>query len=150
MRIARPRRRVRSRSRAPGAFSRAQRTGSPLRRSSRSALLGVIAVVRQACGVGGSGARRRSLHGFPLITMTMQDVGRDYITKMLRRVAGMKALLVDRESKTFVSSIYSQTDILKDEVFLVDQIDSEDGEKLLHMKAVCLLRPTYGNLRALW
>ncbi len=82
--------------------------------------------------------------------MTMQDVGRDYITKMLRRVAVMKALLVDRESKTFVSSIYSQTDILKDEVFLVDQIDSEDGEKLLHMKAVCLLRPTYGNLRALW
>lgn len=54
-----------------------------------------------------------------------------YVSKILKprdktkEISGMKCLLLDRESKTLVSMVYSMNDILSKEVFLVDSLDAE-------------------------
>jgi len=80
----------------------------------------------------------------------LPDLAKDYIQKMIQRAGpGAKVLLVDSETKQYLSTVYTQSDVLKQEVFLVERIDNETVEKLMHMKAVCFLRPSYSSLRAL-
>lgn len=85
-----------------------------------------------------------------LATMTtLPELARDYVQKMISRAGpGAKVILVDADTKNFLSLVYSQTEVLKQEVFLVERIDNETVEKLMHMKAVCFLRPSYSSLRA--
>ncbi|KAK9816319.1 hypothetical protein WJX74_002302 [Apatococcus lobatus] len=49
----------------------------------------------------------------------------------------------------FVSTVYSQSEILEQEVYLVERLDVERKEQLLHLKAVCFLRPTRENIARL-
>jgi vacuolar protein sorting-associated protein 45 len=78
------------------------------------------------------------------------ELAKDYVQKMvLRAGVGAKVMLVDSETKQYLSTVYSQSDVLKQEVFLVERIDNDEVEKLMHMKAVCFLRPSYSSLRAL-
>lgn len=78
------------------------------------------------------------------------ELAKDYVQKMVLRAGpGAKVLLVDSETKQYLSTVYSQSDVLKQEVFLVERIDNDEVEKLMHMKAVCFLRPSYSSLRAL-
>jgi hypothetical protein len=60
---------------------------------------------------------------------------RFYVDKMLRDVPGMKVLLLDQETTKVVSTVYSQSDILEQEVYLVEKLDVEKGDQLFHMKA---------------
>ena len=46
----------------------------------------------------------------------------------------------------FVSMISSQSEILKRNVYLIEKIDKDIKENLLHMKSIYLIRPTYENL----
>ena len=66
--------------------------------------------------------------------MDLSYVVRYYIEKMLKEVTGMKALLLDSETTRIVSTVYSQSEILEHEVYLVEKLDSDPGEQLLHLK----------------
>lgn len=46
----------------------------------------------------------------------------------------MKVLLLDAETTKFVSTVYSQSEILEQEVYLVERLDVERKEQLLHLK----------------
>ena len=59
---------------------------------------------------------------------------RFYIDKMLRDVKGMKAMLLDADTTRIVSTVYSQSEILEQEVYLVERLDTDPGEQLLHLK----------------
>lgn len=66
--------------------------------------------------------------------MDLSTVIRFYIEKMLKDVKGMKALLLDSETTRIVSTVYSQSEILEQEVYLVEKLDADPGEQLLHLK----------------
>lgn len=55
------------------------------------------------------------------------------------------------EQVSIVSVVYSQSDLLKKEVFLVELIDSisKSKESMSHLKAVYFLRPTPENIQRL-
>jgi hypothetical protein len=65
---------------------------------------------------------------------SMIDLMRFYIDKMLREVGGMKVLMVDAETLKIVSTVFSQSEILEQEVYLVQRLDAEKGEQLFHLK----------------
>ncbi|KAK3260768.1 vacuolar protein sorting-associated protein 45 [Cymbomonas tetramitiformis] len=74
---------------------------------------------------------------------------KEYFKKMLSESgSGMKVLLVDSETMEIVTAVYTQSEILAKEVFLVEKLElsEEQGESMLHMKAVCFVRPTSDNL----
>mmetsp|Transcript_27167 Transcript_27167/g.63188 ORF Transcript_27167/g.63188 Transcript_27167/m.63188 type:complete len:580 (-) Transcript_27167:181-1920(-) len=75
------------------------------------------------------------------ITVGMQE----YIQSMVDRISGMKVLILDAETLGIISMVYSQSDILQHEVFLVERIDAEQHEKMRHLNAICFLRPTTDN-----
>ena len=75
---------------------------------------------------------------------------RSYLVRALRDVPGMKVLLLDAETMRTVSTALSQSDILEQEVYLVERIDAEDKrEHLAHLNAVVFLRPTRENIARL-
>ncbi|KAK9839536.1 hypothetical protein WJX81_008245 [Elliptochloris bilobata] len=78
--------------------------------------------------------------------MDLTAIPRFYIDKMLKEVPGMKVLLLDADTTTSVSTVYSQSEILEQEVYLVERLDADKGDQLFHLKAVCFLRPTRENV----
>ena len=80
----------------------------------------------------------------------------EYVTSILNRVVGMKILLVDSDTIGIVSMVLSQSQILEQEVFLVEVIDkagsnepTDQGANMKHLKAVALLRPSTANFLSL-
>jgi len=73
----------------------------------------------------------------------------EYIQVMIDRISGMKVLVLDAETVGIISMVFSQSDILSHEVFLVERLDADQHEKMRHLKAICLLRPTNQNFLAL-
>ncbi len=77
-----------------------------------------------------------------------------YVNKILKprdkakEISGMKCLLLDKETKSIVSMVYSMNDILAKEVYLVETLDSSH-ESLGHMKAVVMVRPTNETIKQL-
>jgi vacuolar protein sorting-associated protein 45 len=76
----------------------------------------------------------------------------DYVSSVLKRVSGMKILLVDAETVGAISMVLSQSQILEQEVFLVEVIDKyhggdspDHGHNMKHLKAVAILRPSSAN-----
>ncbi|KAK4340913.1 hypothetical protein RND71_039414 [Anisodus tanguticus] len=74
---------------------------------------------------------------------------RDYINRMLQDISGMKVLILDSFTVSSVSVVYSQSELLKKEVFLVELVDSisMSKESMSHLKAVYFLRPTSENIK---
>ncbi|CAH9122520.1 unnamed protein product [Cuscuta epithymum] len=74
---------------------------------------------------------------------------RDYINRMLQDISGMKVLILDSHTVSIVSVVYSQTELLKKEVFLVELVESItlSKEPMSHLKAVYFLRPTSENIQ---
>jgi vacuolar protein sorting-associated protein 45 len=68
---------------------------------------------------------------------------------MCDEVSGMKVLLLDGQTTGIVSIVYSQTEILQKEVFLVDRIDKKGREKLPHLKALVFIRPSLESIQSL-
>jgi len=66
--------------------------------------------------------------------MDLSIVVRYYIEKMLKDVTGMKAMILDSATTKIVSTVYSQSEILEQEVYLVESLESDPGEQLLHLK----------------
>jgi len=82
--------------------------------------------------------------------MDLVQTLRFYIDKALKEIPGMKVLLLDQETTSIVSTVYSQSEVLDQEVYLVERIDGDTrGDQLFHLKAVCFLRPTRENIARL-
>eukprot|EP00747_Dinoflagellata_sp_TGD_P208187 gnl/TRDRNA2_/TRDRNA2_81695_c1_seq1.p1 gnl/TRDRNA2_/TRDRNA2_81695_c1~~gnl/TRDRNA2_/TRDRNA2_81695_c1_seq1.p1 ORF type:complete len:580 (-),score=130.18 gnl/TRDRNA2_/TRDRNA2_81695_c1_seq1:154-1893(-) len=69
----------------------------------------------------------------------------EYVQAMIDRIPGMKILILDEETVGMMSMVFTQSEILNHEVFLVEQIGSEQTERLRHLNAICFLRPTNQN-----
>ncbi|KAM9294014.1 vacuolar protein sorting-associated protein 45 [Gastrophryne carolinensis] len=75
---------------------------------------------------------------------------KQYVSKMIEDSGpGMKVLLMDKETTSFVSMVYTQSEILQKEVYLFERIDSANRESMKHLKAICFLRPTKENVELL-
>lgn len=69
-------------------------------------------------------------------------------THVRRFYAGMKVLVLDSVTTQVVAMVYSQSQILEKEVYLVERMDAEH-EPMQHLKAVYFIRPTRENIQAL-
>ncbi|MGK3745274.1 MAG: vacuolar protein sorting-associated protein 45 [Bacillariaceae sp.] len=85
---------------------------------------------------------------------------RTYIDRIVEgdgKCKGMKVLLLDASTTQIVSAVYSQTEILSNDVYLVSRLDDTGAQqqqqqqqqqsdnnknKSSHLKAVCFVRPT--------
>ena len=76
---------------------------------------------------------------FGSAAMDLATTVRFYIDKMLKDVHGMKVLLLDPETTKVVSLVYSQSEILEQEVYLVEKLDTERSERLTHLKVCSLI-----------
>uniref|UniRef100_W5UJL1 Vacuolar protein sorting-associated protein 45 n=1 Tax=Ictalurus punctatus TaxID=7998 RepID=W5UJL1_ICTPU len=75
---------------------------------------------------------------------------KQYVTKMIESSGpGMKVLLMDKETTSIVSMVYTQSEILQKEVYLFERIDSQNRDNMKHLKAICFLRPTKDNVENL-
>ncbi|CAM9781056.1 unnamed protein product, partial [Phaeothamnion confervicola] len=64
-----------------------------------------------------------------------------------RRIAGMKVLLLDAATTQIVSMVYSQTQILEREVYLVERLDKQLGQEAMpHLKCAVFIQPTRENV----
>uniref|UniRef100_A0A1B6CKF1 Vacuolar protein sorting-associated protein 45 n=1 Tax=Clastoptera arizonana TaxID=38151 RepID=A0A1B6CKF1_9HEMI len=74
-----------------------------------------------------------------------------YVTKMTEESGpGMKILLMDKQTTSIVSMVYSQSEILQKEVYLFERIDSGGTlETMKHLKCITFLRPTKENIALL-
>ncbi|GAV58819.1 Sec1 domain-containing protein [Cephalotus follicularis] len=81
--------------------------------------------------------------------MVLVTAVRDYINRMLQDISGMKVLILDSQTVGIVSVVYSQSELLQKEVFLVELVDSisKSIESMSHLKAVYFLRPTTDNIQ---
>lgn len=81
------------------------------------------------------------------MTLELPAYVRSYVHRLLHEAGtGMKALLVDAETMGVVSTVMTQTEILQKEVFLVERLDKPGADAMMHLKAVCFLRPTSENV----
>jgi hypothetical protein len=74
------------------------------------------------------------------------DIGKDYITNMIHQVAGIKSIILDKETKTIFSLLTSKSFAIKEEVFMFDEIENHREEKMLTVKGIYFIRPTENNL----
>ena len=92
------------------------------------------------------------------------NVIEDYFGRMLEEVSGMKCLILDNETKGngiylrnsrwfqtvnlpgIISLIISQSQILKKNVYLIETMEKQSSEKLLHLNAMFFVRPTEENV----
>ncbi|KAI3878918.1 hypothetical protein MKX03_037315 [Papaver bracteatum] len=81
--------------------------------------------------------------------MVLTSALRDYVTRMLQDISGMKVLILDSQTVSIVSVVFSQSELLQKEVFLVELVDSTSKESMSHLKAVYFLRPTSENIQHL-
>ena len=72
---------------------------------------------------------------------------REYVKKIVcdPALSGMKVLLLDPATTKIVSMVYSQTQILEQEVYLVEQLGKRH-ENMTHFKAAVFIQPTDTNL----
>ena len=57
--------------------------------------------------------------------------------------------MLDCETTPIISLIFSQSKILKKDVYLIERIEAPGEGKMLHLKAVFFIRPTEENLKAI-
>lgn len=63
---------------------------------------------------------------------------------------GMKVLLMDKQTTSIVSMVYTQSEILQKEVYLFERLDSRSSEEpMKHLKCIVFIRPTKDNVTLL-
>ncbi|MFH4977828.1 hypothetical protein AB6A40_004537 [Gnathostoma spinigerum] len=83
--------------------------------------------------------------------MDIVTAARQYISEMIRLAGpGIKVLLMDKETTSTVSCVYSQSDVMQKEVYLFERIDSGVvREPIKHLKCIVFIRPTKENIQLL-
>ncbi|KAL8110941.1 hypothetical protein AgCh_026634 [Apium graveolens] len=81
--------------------------------------------------------------------MVLISAVKDYINRMLQDISGMKVLILDSDTVSIVSVVYSQSELLQKEVFLVELVESiaKSIEAMSHLKAIYFVRPTSKNIQ---
>jgi vacuolar protein sorting-associated protein 45 len=75
---------------------------------------------------------------------------RNYIDRMLKEVSEMKIMLLDTETTGILSMVYTQTQILSKQVYLVEHVKNTSLHgRMMHLKAVAFVRPTMANIELL-
>ncbi|XP_014487938.1 PREDICTED: vacuolar protein sorting-associated protein 45-like, partial [Dinoponera quadriceps] len=71
-----------------------------------------------------------------------------YISKMTEDSGpGMKVLLMDKQTTSIISLLYSQSEILMKEVYLFERIDTAvHNDTLKHLTCLVFIRPTKENV----
>eukprot|EP00946_MAST-07B_sp_MAST-7B-sp1_P004100 g4100.t1 len=77
------------------------------------------------------------------------EAQRRYVERMLNDVDGMKMLLLDGQTTQMLAMIFSQTEVLQNQVFLTEKLAASRTERMMHLKGVVYVRPTDENLRLL-
>lgn len=93
------------------------------------------------------GAAAKAMAGPATHPLDLIAAVRAYIDRMVTDpgIGGMKALLLDFQTTKIVSMVYSQTQILEQEVYLVEQLGKRH-EAMSHLKAAVFIQPTEANL----
>jgi vacuolar protein sorting-associated protein 45 len=82
--------------------------------------------------------------------MNVTQAVKQYVTQMIKDSgAGMKVLVMDKQTISAVSMVYSQSEILQKEVYLFELISNRGRESMKHLNAICFLRPTQENIECL-
>ncbi|XP_033634914.1 vacuolar protein sorting-associated protein 45-like [Asterias rubens] len=72
---------------------------------------------------------------------------KQYVAKMIEESGpGMKVLLMDRDTISYVSMVYAQSEILQKEVYLFELLNSNAREMMKHLRCICYIRPTKENI----
>uniref|UniRef100_A0A8D8Y8R7 Vacuolar protein sorting-associated protein 45 n=1 Tax=Cacopsylla melanoneura TaxID=428564 RepID=A0A8D8Y8R7_9HEMI len=78
---------------------------------------------------------------------------KQYVLKMTEQSGpGMKILLLDKQTTSIVSMVFTQSEILQKEVYMFENIEISsqcDYENMKHLKCIALLRPTKENIALL-
>ncbi|CRG94366.1 vacuolar protein sorting-associated protein 45, putative [Plasmodium gallinaceum] len=100
----------------------------------------------------------------PYSFKTLINIYEEYLNLIVHRVKGYKVLILDDETKSIISLIFSHSYILEKEIFLTlnfndnnifEDINNKDEKfdfknhkikNLKHLKAIFLLRPTHTNI----
>ncbi|EUD66749.1 hypothetical protein C922_02734 [Plasmodium inui San Antonio 1] len=103
----------------------------------------------------------------PYVFKSLVQIYEEYLNLIIHRVKGYKVLILDDETKTIISLIFSHSYILEKEIFLTlnfndsnifedatnsggknDKFDFKNYKikNLKHLKAIFLLRPTHTNI----
>ena len=73
----------------------------------------------------------------------------DYLNYALSETSGMKALIMDASTIPIVSVLFSMSEIIQKEVYLVQQLSDQSRDTLTHLNALVLVRPTKENMELL-
>eukprot|EP01027_Heterolobosea_sp_BB2_P010597 GEZU01015535.1.p1 GENE.GEZU01015535.1~~GEZU01015535.1.p1 ORF type:complete len:440 (+),score=65.37 GEZU01015535.1:180-1499(+) len=79
--------------------------------------------------------------------MDVVNAIRNYVQKMVKKTPGLKVLLMDRPTMQVVSMVYSQSEILEHEVFLLELLENNKRQKMQHLKCLIFCRPTSDNVK---
>ncbi|XP_003382629.1 PREDICTED: vacuolar protein sorting-associated protein 45-like [Amphimedon queenslandica] len=72
---------------------------------------------------------------------------KQYVSRMIAEAGtGMKVLIMDKETISIVSMVYSQSDILQKEVYNFELLSNTGREAMKHLSAICIIRPTIENI----
>ena len=75
---------------------------------------------------------------------------RVYIDRMLNEVTDMKIMLLDTETTGILSMVYTQTQVLQRQVYLVEHMkNTSQHGRMMHLKAIVFVRPTLANVEML-
>lgn len=74
-----------------------------------------------------------------------------YINRMIDECGpGMKVLLMDKETTSIISMVFSQSDMLAKEVYLFERMDRRtSNEPMKYLKCIAFVRPTDENVESL-
>lgn len=85
--------------------------------------------------------------------MDLFTAASSYVASMTTRTKGMKALLLDKYTTTSISMVYSNSDILANEIYLIRRLDEQRGDDdhdiFPDIAAVVFIRPCRASLQAL-
>jgi hypothetical protein len=92
-----------------------------------------------------------------LFAMNVVSAVAGYVSKMVSvgdsasgtRSAKMKILLLDDETVPIVSTAITQSALLNHEVYLIDRLDSQNREKMRHLRCLCFVRPSATSIQFL-
>ncbi|KAL0220908.1 hypothetical protein RCL1_000762 [Eukaryota sp. TZLM3-RCL] len=83
-----------------------------------------------------------------VVTNVLNHV-RTVLQNLLNDISGMKALLLDTFTTSIVTHIFSHSEIVNEQVFLVRKLSSPCSEPLHHLKCVVFLSPEPDSIKAL-
>ncbi|KAJ1611182.1 putative vacuolar protein-sorting protein VPS45 [Cryptosporidium canis] len=81
--------------------------------------------------------------------MNLVKSSHDLIDSIFYRITGIKVLILDRETVQQISLVYTQSELLKREVFLSELIDISNRSSHPHFSGIYFIRPNKENISIL-